>query len=67
MTKLEFLSKYPELNENGEISRIKITLLFGYTDTPVSKGDTKISKIIEDYNKYKVSEVRDRKINLILN
>jgi len=67
MTKLEFLSKYPELNENGEISRIKITLLFGYTDTPVSKGDAKISKIIEDYNKYKISEVRDRKINLILN
>jgi hypothetical protein len=67
MTKIDFLYKYPELNDNGEISRIKITLLFGYTDTPVSKGDTKISKIIEDYNKYKISEIRDRKINLILN
>lgn len=67
MTKIDFLSKYPELNENGEISKIKISLLFGYTETPISKGDSRISNILEDYNKYKISEVRETKINLILN
>jgi hypothetical protein len=67
MTKIDFLYKYPELNDNGEISKIKISLLFGYTETLISKGDSKVSKIIEDYNKYKISEVRETKINLILN
>ena len=44
-----FLSKYPELNENGFISDLKITLLKSYLNSDISKEDNKIK--IETFKK----------------
>ena len=61
-----FLSKYPELNENGFISDLKITLLKSYLNSDISKEDNKIKDIISDYNKLKIFENREKIINEIL-
>jgi hypothetical protein len=66
MSKKEFLYKYPEMNDNGEISKVKIELLADYLTHYLSKGDDKIKEMLEDYNKLILIEKRDRKIDIIL-
>ena len=34
MTKTEFLSKYPEMNDDGNVSKFKINLLNSYSTHP---------------------------------
>ena len=66
MTKNDFLKKYPELDDNGDISKIKINLLTGYSTHFLSRKDNKIKGLLIDYNRYIVSEKRDIKIDSIL-
>lgn len=61
-----FLSKYPELNENGFISDLKITLLKSYLNSDISKEDNKIKNIINDYNKLQLFKRRETIIKQIL-
>lgn len=66
MTKSDFLKKYPELEDDGEISKFKLSLLTNYMTLPTSKDDNKIEYMLEDYNSLVKSELRNQKINTIL-
>lgn len=66
MTKIEFLSKYPEMDDDGEVSKFKIDLLSEYSTHQLSNGDTKVKNMLEDYNRLVITENRDKKINTIL-
>lgn len=66
MTKLEFLRKYPELSEGGNVSEFKINLLKNYTTHSISKGDVKIINLLKDYDDMSKCETRDIKINYLL-
>jgi|APCry1669189665_1035243.scaffolds.fasta_scaffold02935_6 hypothetical protein len=66
MTKTEFLSKYPEMNDDGNVSKFKINLLNSYSTHPLSNGDNKVKNMLEDYNRLVITENRDKKINTIL-
>jgi hypothetical protein len=63
MTKKEFLEKYPELEDDGNISNMKILLLENYLNSDHFKNDIKIKNLLSDYNSLKISEVRNKKIN----
>jgi hypothetical protein len=64
MTKSDFLDKYPELSDNGEISLFKISLLSEYITN--TSNDHKVSCIIEDYNRLVKTQRRNSKIDFIL-
>ena len=66
MIKSEFLEKYPEMNDDGEISKVKLSLLSDYLTHDLSKGDNKIKVMMEDYRKLILTEKRDLKIDTIL-
>lgn len=66
MTKSDFLKKYPELNEDGQISELKIELLKNYTNHSISDGDDKIKNLLIDYDDMSKCEDRDAKINYLL-
>jgi len=66
MIKSEFLEKYPEMNDEGEISKVKINLLADYSTHYIAKGDSKIKEMLDDYNRLILTEKRDKKISLIL-
>jgi hypothetical protein len=66
MTKLEFLIKYPELCEDGNVSIVKISLLKNYTTHSISNGDDKIKNLLKDYEDMSRCEDRDSKINYLL-
>lgn len=66
MTKKDFLTKYPELNDRGQISEIKIGLLKNYTTHSISIGDDKIKNLIKDYDDMLKCESRDTKIIYLL-
>ncbi len=66
MTKKEFIGKYPELSDGGEISTLKIELLKGYSTHSLSNGDNKIKFILEDYDNMIKSENRDKQISILL-
>ena len=66
MTKQEFICKYPELWDGGEISTLKIELLRGYSSHSLSNGDNKIKSILEDYDNMLKSENRDKQISILL-
>jgi hypothetical protein len=59
-----FLSKYPELNDNGDICDVKLNLLIEYYEnTGKYLKDEKILNILSDYDKLK----RNTKIINFLN
>lgn len=64
MTKSDFLEKYPELADNGEISTFKIRLLSEYIKN--TSNDHKVRCIIEDYNRLVKTQRRNSKIDFIL-
>lgn len=66
MTKLDFLKKYPELFDDGEVSEIKINLLKEYTTHSISHGDNKIKVLLKDFEDMFICESRDIKINYII-
>ena len=66
MTKFEFLKKYPELDEDGDVSKVKISLLVNYSTHYLSRGDEKIRIMLEEYNNVVITERRDIKIDTIL-
>ena len=66
MTKKDFLTKYPELNEDGQVSEIKIGLLSNYTTHTIANGDDKIKNLIKDFDNMSRCESRDSKINYLL-
>lgn len=66
MTRSEFLQKYPELSEDGNVSEVKINLLKGYTTHSISNGDDKIKNLLRDYEHMSKCETRDTKINYLL-
>jgi len=66
MTKLEFLQKYPELYEDGNVSLVKISLLKSYITYSISNGDDKIKNLLKDYHDMSKCENRDAKINYLL-
>lgn len=65
MTKKDFLQKYPELEDDGNISDIKILLLTNYSKHFYSKEDKKVKNLLDDYNNLMISEIRNKKINEI--
>lgn len=65
MDKQEFLKKYPELSDNGDISIFKLNLLREYI--PYMQSDSKIKKLLEDYSLLIKNERRNSKIKFILN
>ena len=66
MTKQEFINKYPELSDGGEISTLKIELLKNYSNHSLSNGDNKVKFLLEDYDNMIKSENRDRQISILL-
>lgn len=66
MTKSDFLKKYPELNEDGNVSVVKINLLKGYTTHSISNGDSKIKNLLKDFDDMSRCEDRDSKIIYLL-
>lgn len=66
MTKSEFLNKYPELNENGEISDMKLCLLISYHDNNTFIKDDKIKNLLHDYHTMIKCEKRQEKIEFLL-
>jgi len=66
MTRSEFLQKYPELNEDGNVSGVKVNLLRSYTTHSISNGDDKIKNLLKDYDNMSKCENRDTKINYLL-
>ena len=66
MDRQEFLNKYPELFDNGDISKLKITLLKSYSNYHLSNDDTKVKSLLIDYDNMIKSEKRDKLINTLL-
>jgi len=66
MTKKDFLTKYPELDEDGQVSELKIGLLRSYTTHTITNGDDKIKNLIKDFDNMSRCESRDSKINYLL-
>lgn len=66
MTKKDFLTKYPELDEDGQVSELKIGLLRNYTTHTIANGDDKIKNLIKDFDNMSRCESRDSKINYLL-
>ncbi len=66
MTKKEFIEKYPELNDNGRISILKISLLSTYSTHFLSKNDGYVRDLLQDYSDLIISEKRNFKIDKIL-
>lgn len=66
MTKKEFIEKYPELNDDGRISILKINLLSTYSTHYLSKNDGYVRDLLQDYSDLIISEKRNFKIDKIL-
>lgn len=66
MTKEEFIKEYPEIEDDGQISLQKMTLLLQYSTYDISKKDEKVIKLINDYKSLIKMQDRDIKINDLL-
>lgn len=66
MTKSDFLKKYPELNEDGIVSEVKINLLKSYNKHSISNNDSKIKNLLKDFDDMTRCEDRDSKIIYLL-
>lgn len=66
MTKSDFLKKYPELNEDGIISEVKINLLKSYNKHSIANNDSKIKNLLKDFDDMTRCEDRDSKIIYLL-
>ena len=66
MTKSDFLKKYPELNEDGIVSEVKINLLKSYNNHSIANNDSKIKNLLKDFDDMTRCEDRDSKIIYLL-
>lgn len=66
MTKSDFLKKYPELDDNGKISQVKLGLLKSYSVHYYAKKDQYVATMLDDFESVLITEKRSQKIDVIL-